>query len=237
MIKKNYFLILFLFFGTSFFIFSLNKDNRIKINLSFADNILYNDKHILRDLTVDISKYIKDYDNSTDALLKSNKFIFNENELAKVLSIEEELKGYSFEKFDELLKESKFELYVIPPDENDESDYFLDIKIDRYTEGEYNLIRNRATSSVISVKFVKPRGEDKESVIFSLSKRYSLMPDIETPTEILRAKSIVLKAVKEVVKRLKLIYTKPVVSKKAKNEEEESDKDSKEDKKEDKIVN
>jgi hypothetical protein len=161
--------------------------NQIYLIIDFNDNIKINNKILIKDLTNDLIKYSRKFD-TTDDLLKSGKFLYKNDEI----EIFNNYKNVLTENIKEYLASKLENISINVINSADSSNltngFFIDIKIIDYTEGEYNLIRNRTSIVKLLVKIYEK--SSKESVFLLKVDTYFCKSDIEYPTEKMRLKNI-----------------------------------------------
>lgn len=205
MICKRFVLIFFIFFSLL-----LYSNSKLKVIFKLSDDFIFNNKILLNDLTEDIKKYLNHYDNSTDLLLKSNRFIYEKDDLEKINTFIQDLSSYFIEKLTYLLNKNKNENenengdennILIVQDDAEDVDNKLSITIKGYFEGEYNLIRNKPSEVLFIAEFFRKKNE-QEKQIFKFTKRYKLMASIDYPTEKLRGMALIDKMLSELLKKI-----------------------------------
>jgi len=208
MIKKIIFiLICFLF---NFFIFTQNKineDDIVLLKAYFPKELIFNKKHLLRDLTNDMQDYLKNYDNSADVLLNSQDFIYSEDQINYIYMIEDEFKKNIFDELNSNLENEDININLVKEEDNSNGKFshIIEISLYNYTEGEYNLISNIPSKIFIKTELFE---KDNDTSIFSYKKNYKQIATIEFPTELLRLKKIVGLLINDFIKRIKPLYIK-----------------------------
>ena len=191
LIKIKYYLI---FISVISFIFILTncKTNNIKLNLSDVEQILLNKtllnsikinkKIVLLDLTNDIKKY-KKANEATDDFLGSDNYIYNKEEIDKLIQYIDYFYENIKKKLEEKFKEEKLNFEIIFKDTNNDElgKTTIYIEIEEYYEGEYNLIKNEATKFKISVKLFRKDLLNNNILLFI--KNYKCKPSILLPIE------------------------------------------------------
>lgn len=208
MIKKIFIISICFLFNS--FIFSQNKINEndlILVKSYFPKEVLFNKKHILRDLTDDMQEYLNKYDNSADVLLNSQDFVYTEDEIERINNIEQEFKSYVYDDLNSKLNDELINIKFFKEEENDSKidfSYIIDISLYDYTEGEFNLISN--IPSKINIK-AELYDKDYNYRYFNFRKIYKQMATIEYPTELLRLKKMVDLLTIDLIKKIKPYYS------------------------------
>jgi hypothetical protein len=179
---------------------NIDLTKNVYLDINFDKNIRINSKIIINDLTTDIPKYLKNKD-TTDDLLKSNKYIYRSQDLNHYKDIEETFSNDIKENLENIINDKKTNIILNEPENEGINGLFININIFDYTEGEYNLISNRKTNIKFLVKINK---KDSKTDLFLLQLyNYSCNSDIINPIEELRLNIISKKFIKDLFNKLK----------------------------------
>jgi hypothetical protein len=176
---------------------------KIYLEIYFDKDDKINKKTIIYDLTSDIPKYLKGKDTTSD-LLKSNKFIFKEEDINHFKENLNFFSNFLKEKLENLINNKEMEIILNDKSENEKNGIIININIFEYTEGEYNLIFNRNTNIKLIVKLYK---KDSNTNLFLLQiYSYNFKSELLNPTEEIRLNNLSVKLSNDIYK--KLIYFK-----------------------------
>jgi hypothetical protein len=169
--------------GAVFMLFSNDKEFKI------------NGRTVLYDLSDDAGKYIKKYKTPED-LMKSGKFIYKKEEIEKYAENIAMFSGY-LKVAIEKLTDNNITLVESGDISEVESGFIIDVKLLEYTEGEYNLIKNR--NSIIKLLVKLHEKSSKDTIILLKVDTVSCKSGIEYPTEKMRLENISDKTAKSLL--------------------------------------
>jgi hypothetical protein len=171
----------------------------IYLNINFDYDMKINGKIVINDLTADVPRYLRSKD-TTDDMLKSNKYIYKSQDLKHYKDIENVFSQYLKDNLDDSINDKNFNVILNDKENDTKSGIIINLSIFDYTEGEYNLISNRQTNIKFLVKINK---KDSKTNLFLLQVyNYYCKSDLINPTEDLRFNFISKKFVKDLYKKL-----------------------------------
>jgi hypothetical protein len=176
-----------------------SNDKAMYLIISFDSSLKINGKNIIYDISSDSIKYLKKYDSTTD-MIKSGKFIYQKDELEKYDSYKNNF-SMDLKKYFEKSLDQTVNIISIEDLSKIEEGLLIDLKILDYTEGEYNLIKNR--NSIVKLLVKLHEKSLKEKVFLIKVAVISCKSDIEYPIEKMRLENIADKLSKNILIFLK----------------------------------
>ncbi len=221
-LNKNIMLLTIFFLIYSFSLFANTDDSNKKnilINATFSRNFKFNGKNVIFDLTNDIKMYKINKNDSIEDFLIKNNFVYKKEDIDVINKMKTDVLNYFKDKLDKNLEEKKIyaNIKIYDKDMTDDNYILLDLNIDSYDTGEYNLIKNRPTAIAFDVFYYKILADKNKNKMFS--RRYQQKEESGYPLESMRINRIVDLLSLDVAGYLKnhyLLDIKPEVKKKTK---------------------
>jgi hypothetical protein len=189
---------------------SIKKLSDVFVDVRLHPDLFVNKRKVIFDPSSDMQAILMATDatnDTTDDILSSDKFIHDPARIRQIEGSAWTLKESIIDSLRKNLKEEKVpvQIYDVTTDTVLKDQYVLIYSINRYREGEFNLIKNMPSRMTLLSRLVRMEN-DSETLLYSFKSEYTIKSSIEVPLEQMRIEKMGSLVAKDVAAFIKKVY-------------------------------